>query len=140
MFPNKKKTVHNSLPLRKQPLSFWVNALVPPLVWAGIIFAFSAQSSLPSASYSPYDYILKKSAHMFVFAVLFFLTNRSFSLIREDYSLKRHWYLPVLICFVYALSDEMHQHFVPNRFAALRDVGYDMIGVLAMYLRLTKRI
>lgn len=79
-------------------------------------------------------------AHMFVFAVLFFLTHRSFALTNKNYSVKKHWYIPVLICFIYALSDEIHQHFVPNRYATVRDVGYDMVGVLTMYLKTTNRI
>lgn len=79
-------------------------------------------------------------AHMFVFAVLFFLTHRSFALTNKNYSVKKHWYIPVLICFIYALSDEIHQSFVPNRYATVRDVGYDMVGVLTMYLKTTNRI
>lgn len=140
MFQSKKKSLNNILKPQKHSLSFWLNAVLPPLLWAGVIFLFSSRSSLPSASYSPLDFVFKKMAHIFVFAVLFFLTHRSFALTSPKYSLKKHWFVPVFICFLYALSDELHQHFVPNRYATLRDVGYDMIGVLAMYLKLTKRI
>lgn len=140
MFWNKKKSVLNKVTIADKPLALWLNAILPPLLWAGFIFFFSSRSELPVAAYSTFDFILKKMAHITVFAILFVLTNRSFSLLLGNYSLKKHWYLPVLICFFYALSDELHQHFVPNRHASFRDVGFDMLGVFTMYLYKTNRI
>ena len=139
MFWNRK----NSLLTKKiagRELSLWLHALVPPIIWALIIFTFSAESTLPAATYSALDFLIKKGAHMTVFAILFWLTNRSFMLISYGYTLKKHWYLPVLLCFLYAMSDELHQHFVPNRHATFRDVGYDMLGVLIVYMRKTGRV
>ena len=134
-----QKTLFPSTVLPRS-FSFWLDALLPPVAWALVIFFFSSQSVLPGGSYSALDFVLKKTAHLFVFAVLFLLTNRAFTKTLPEYSLKKHWYLPVFICFCYALSDELHQYFVPNRQAALQDVGYDMLGVFLMYLRKTERI
>lgn len=39
--------------------------------------------------------------------------------------------LAVLICFLYACSDEWHQTFVPGRSGELRDVGIDAIGFVS---------
>lgn len=140
MFWNKKKSLFNTTRVAGKPLSVWASAVIPPLLWAGCIFFFSSRSELPAAAYSAFDFVLKKIAHITVFAVLFVLTNRGLSLTIDHYSLKKHWYVPVLICLMYALSDELHQHFVPNRHASIRDVGYDMLGVFTMYLYKTDRI
>ena len=42
-------------------------------------------------------------------------------------------YLIILFCFLYAISDEIHQLFIVNRSCELRDVLIDMIGVLIGY-------
>lgn len=36
----------------------------------------------------------------------------------------------VLICFVYALSDEFHQVFTPQRSPQIFDIAVDMVGVI----------
>lgn len=140
MWWKKKTSVLDKVYIKKHSLKVWLNAVLPPVLWATVIFLFSSRSTLPSAPYSSYDFILKKIAHITVFAILFVLTNRSFSMLSARYELKKHWYLPVLICLLYALSDEIHQYFVPNRHASLRDVGFDMLGVFSMYLRKTNRV
>ena len=38
--------------------------------------------------------------------------------------------IPLLIGFLYAVSDEIHQHFVPGRAMQARDVLIDTAGVL----------
>lgn len=38
------------------------------------------------------------------------------------------WLLPVLICLLYACTDEIHQLFVPGRSGKLSDVGVDALG------------
>ncbi len=139
MFWNRKNSLLDKK-IAGRRLSLWLSAIIPPIAWALLIFTFSAESALPSASYSALDFIFKKTAHMTVFAVLFWLTNRGFSLLNNSYSLKKHWYLPVFICLIYAMSDELHQHFVPDRHATFRDVGYDMLGVFTVYLYKTGRL
>jgi len=140
MFWNKKKSFLSSIKIAGKPLSVWINAFLPPLLWAGVIFFFSSRSELPSASYSSLDFIFKKMAHITVFSVLFIFMDRGFRVYSRNYSLRKHWYLPVFICFAYAMSDEMHRYFVPNRHQTFRDVGYDMLGVFTMYLYKTDRI
>lgn len=140
MWWKKKTSVLDKVHIKKHSLRIWLSAMLPPLLWAGVIFLFSSRSSLPSAPYSAYDFVLKKAAHITVFAILFVLTNRSFSMLYAKYELKKHWYLPALICLLYALSDETHQYFVPNRHSSIRDVGFDMLGVFSMYLKKTNRV
>ena len=112
-----------------------VLAYLPPLLWATVIFIFSAQASLPGFEESAYDFFLKKSAHVFVYLVLYTLVFHAVqSTVREEYK-KTILLLPIAICLLYAVSDELHQSLVPGRYATLRDIGYDMLGVMLAFLK-----
>ncbi len=112
-----------------------LNAYVPPVVWALIIFLLSSQSVIPGFAESPLDFIFKKSAHIFVYLVLYILIKRALDITMNKKSSKKHLFIPILACLVYAISDEFHQSLVPGRYATLRDVGYDMFGVGVAFLR-----
>lgn len=101
------------------------SAYGPVFLWAGLIFVFSAQSSLPGFDILFYDYVFKKSAHIFVYAVLYILLHRAANLDRPT---KSQWIQPLVITFIYALLDEYHQAFTPGRFPSPIDIGYDMLG------------
>lgn len=110
-------------------------AYIPPMIWAGMIFLFSSQSSLPGFEESPIDFIFKKTAHIFVYLILYLLLKRAAEITVNKKSTKVQLFLPILLCLVYATSDELHQSLVPGRYATLRDVGYDMFGVGIAFLR-----
>jgi len=106
-----------------------LNYYLPPVLWAGIIFLLSAQSALPTLSASPLDFLFKKMSHIFVYAVLFLLIHRALTRTHRQITLiPTIWLWTLLFCLLYATGDELHQSFVPGRFATLRDIGYDMLG------------
>lgn len=112
-----------------------ITAYLPPIFWASIIFIFSSQATLPGFSESVYDFVLKKFAHIFVYLVLYLLVFRAVhTTIKKEYT-KTILFLPILICFLYAISDEFHQSLVPGRYATLRDIAYDMLGVFIAFLK-----
>jgi VanZ family protein len=95
-------------------LSVWL----PVVVWAAVIFTFSSISSL-STGLGTWDMLLRKAAHMAEFAILGALLLRALG--RE---------LPAFLAGVaYAVSDEIHQHFVEGRHASALDVALDSVGV-----------
>lgn len=101
------------------------------LVWMGGIFVLSSIPSLHSPFGHFYDFMLRKLAHISVYAgltVLLFL-----ALQQHTDGTRRVWLLAVLVAGVYALTDEWHQTIVPGRQGTLRDVGIDMLGVAAGY-------
>ena len=51
----------------------------------------------------------------------------------KEYNIKDTIIVSLLICIIYALTDEIHQLFIVNRSCELRDVLIDMIGVLIGY-------
>jgi VanZ family protein len=95
-------------------LSLWL----PVVVWAAVIFAFSSIPGL-STGLGAWDTILRKAAHMAEYAILGALLLRALG--RE---------LPALFFgLAYAVTDEIHQHFVEGRHASPIDVAIDGVGV-----------
>lgn len=115
-----------------------VNAFLPPIAWATMIFLFSSQHNLPGPEVIIVDFVIKKSAHIFVYAILYVLLYRAIriALARPNLSTSstRFWLLPFIICLVYAISDEFHQSLVVGRTSTVRDVGYDMLGTFISFL------
>lgn len=124
--------------------------------WMVVIFLFSAQTGKDSGdtsgrilrlamkliywnfdAFSPqrqesllavWGVIIRKGAHFTEYAVLgALLCNalRTYAL-----SAKLRWLLPVGIGALYAVTDEIHQYFVPERACRLLDMGIDTAGVL----------
>lgn len=94
------------------------------LAWMGMIFYLSAQPDLPSAPEPLLDLILKKTAHAFVYAVLAALFYRAV----DRSGIQKINLAPWLLAVLYAVSDEIHQTFVPGRYGRATDVLIDSLG------------
>jgi VanZ family protein len=100
------------------PSSRAVSLWLPVIVWAAVIFAFSSIPSL-GTGLGVWDTILRKGAHMTEYAILGLLLLRALG--RE---------LPAFaLGIAYAVTDEIHQHFVRGRHASPVDVLIDTAGV-----------
>lgn len=126
--------------LKISTLKKYFLAYLTPTLWAGLIFLLSAQESLPGFSVSLYEFIFKKSAHMFVYAVLYFLLFRAYQKTNDKQNKKKKYIIPILICLLYTFTDELHQSTVPGRHATFRDIGYDTLGILTVLLYQLKLI
>ncbi len=105
-----------------------------------IIFSFSAQTGEASAEESlsvlgklmnfVFIYIdhntFRKIAHFLEYCALSFLCYNAFFHTRSH--LKP--YVPFAISFLYCVSDEIHQYFVPGRACRLFDIGVDTCGII----------
>lgn len=124
--------------------------------WAGVIFWMSAQTGNQSGGASeaivrwlvdvfcPHfekitqvrqtailevcHTIVRKCAHFAEYAVLAMLLANA--LRRYVLPNRLYWLLPVVISAVYAVTDEVHQYFVPDRACRLLDVGIDTCGAI----------
>lgn len=77
------------------------------------------------------SFIIRKLAHFTEYLILGFLTINMLN--KNDISKK--YLLSILICIIYATSDEIHQIFVPGRACQIRDVLIDSIGfITGVYL------
>jgi VanZ family protein len=99
---------------------------LPVIIYAGLIFYLSSLPGKDIPLLFPYQDVV---AHIIEYACFSLLINRALkannpSLLR----IGRFWSV-FLIAIVYAVSDEFHQSFVPNRFPSLLDIAYDGLGI-----------
>lgn len=105
---------------------------LPAIGWATAIFIQSSLSYIvtPDLGFDLQD----KLFHAIEYAILGFLLRRALvfqanQLIREYAS-----WLTILIGSTYAISDEIHQFFVPGRTVDIGDVAADIIGIIIIVL------
>jgi hypothetical protein len=106
------------------------SAWLPVVAWAGLIFTLSSIPDL-GTGLGDWDLVLRKVAHAAEFAVLGVLLLRAV----------QRPVLAFLLASAYAVSDEIHQTFVPGRLGSPLDVLIDMSGVavgIAVALRLRR--
>lgn len=125
----------------KQRLFWCFFAWFAVLIWMGIIFALSAQHSSESAALSGQflamlntffggslsGLLIRKAAHMAEYFLLAVLTFNAVLLSRQ----KPGPFLTFFIALLFAVSDEIHQHFVPGRACQIRDILIDAAGAIA---------
>lgn len=119
----------------KEKIKLWL----PVIIWAGIIFLFSSQMINKPAPFSWPDFVVKKTAHVTEYAILYWLLFRAISQKYKLVSSKTYW-LTLIIVIFYAFTDEWHQTFIPGREGSLRDVSFDTIGGLLSLTQIKKRV
>jgi VanZ family protein len=105
-----------------------VRLWLPVVAWTALIFVLSSFET-PDVGSGGVDYVVRKLAHLTEYAVLGAL------LVRAGGREVRAFLLGV----AYAVSDEVHQHFVPGRHATPVDVAIDAVGV-AVGVALHRRV
>ena len=107
---------------RSNPLILWL----PPVLWAAVIFAASSISQVPSFEFFFWDFAAKKVAHVTEYAVLFALIFRAAG---------KNFKSAFILTILYAVTDEIHQSFVPGRTSTVIDFGLDVSGAnIAAYI------
>ena len=119
----------NNLDLRR--IVAWLWHWLPPLLLMAFIFYLSSQPTLPQVPGKLLDALLKKLSHVAVYAALFLLLLRSWGF---HTLARRAWEIALLTTVAYAISDEVHQAFVPGRKANWYDVVIDVALPLLLYL------
>ena len=105
---------------------------LPVVLWCGVIFYFSSLQSVPSPEDTFLNFILKKTAHILEYAMLYALTYHAANISERK---NQNFFGPLLFVIFYASTDEFHQSFVLGRHARLYDVGLDTIGALFILWR-----
>jgi VanZ like family len=107
-----------------------LSAWLPVVAWAGLIFTLSSVPDL-GTGLGGWDLLLRKLAHAAEFAVLGLLLVRALGR-----PLLSFW-----LGTAYAVTDELHQSFVPGRLGSPLDVAIDAAGVavgVALAVRLSR--
>lgn len=116
--------------------------------WMGLIFFLSHQPATESSELSQglttmiiyfiesilpviidldlVHFLIRKGAHFFAYFVLGMLIT--FALGTRLCSSGRRFIVAFVICVLYAISDEVHQLFIPGRSGEVRDVLIDSVG------------
>lgn len=118
-------------------------------IWMGLIFYLSHQSATKSSELSsglldffiqsfsrliPFvevntdvlHHLIRKSAHFIAYLILGVLVMNA--LRRSEIKLQKSIVITLVICVLYAISDETHQLFIPGRSGEVRDVFIDSSG------------
>lgn len=82
------------------------------------------------------DYVIRKSAHAFIYMMLAFLVSSIFFVFNKRG--KNTIVYILFICLLFSVTDEFHQSFVPQRTSLVSDIFFDfggaLIGVAFFYL------
>ncbi|MBN1287588.1 MAG: VanZ family protein [Anaerolineae bacterium] len=124
----------------------------PALALMILILISSAQPKLPPPDGDPaavyfsglipifaglWEVLLKKTAHVLMYGLLAALYMRG--LTGSGMDARRAGYLSVVLAFLYALTDELHQGSVPGRTASGIDIGLDFTGATLATLFMRRR-
>lgn len=147
--------------MNKKTIVLWIITIL----WMGIIFSFSTNDGYQSTSTSKkvtYDMInivekkktesekmekveilhpqVRKIAHAFEYAVLYILVISSLK--TSNIKVNKIYLIALVICILYAITDEVHQLFVSGRSGELKDVIIDTAGATIglMFFNLTHRL
>ncbi|MCA9961789.1 MAG: VanZ family protein [Anaerolineales bacterium] len=103
-----------------------VKKWIPALLWMVAIFVLSNQPKGAIPSFGLWDFLVKKGSHFLAYGLL---AGLYWWALRGG---KRPFPIAFLLTFLYAVSDEWHQSFIPGRNATVMDVMIDSVGGLVM--------
>ncbi len=105
--------------------SSFIKYQFPAIVWCGVIFFLS---SLQGNEVPGLKYNTDKLAHAVVYFILGAAFHRALKFQKNPSLVSFSLLLTVLGTFLYGMSDEFHQSFVPGRMAGWNDVLADVAG------------
>ena len=140
---------------RKNIISLRVITMLLSVVWMCVIFSFSAQPALQSASASEdvssmfiriadifsgqdlsdeqvyerakaIDHVVRKIAHATEYAIL--AVTWFFVFAQYEKTVRSGYWLSQIVCSAYAVTDELHQFMSAGRSPSFRDVCIDSLG------------
>jgi VanZ family protein len=120
-------------------------------IWKAIAF-FTGQPASP-AQEAATTFVIRKLAHMseylLLFLAYFYAINKTYfnnvNSTKKDSGRSQNYRITKLVlaaflAFLYSVSDEFHQTFVPGRVGTYEDVLIDSVGILTGYLLLNFKI
>lgn len=130
-------------------------SIILVLIWMIIIFIMSSFNAEDSANQSNFivniianilninnisllSLIIRKLAHFTEYLILGTLVINMFT----KNNAKKTYLLSILLCIIYAISDEIHQIFTPGRACQIKDILIDSIGSITgiyLYKLISKR-
>ncbi|MEK7583614.1 MAG: VanZ family protein [Patescibacteria group bacterium] len=100
---------------------------IAAILWMVLIFYLSSIPDLRSNLPTFWDHLVRKTAHAVEYAVLYILLQKS----AEGHRYARTGAL--LGTVLYAISDEIHQQFIPGRVGQFSDLAIDAAAALVVF-------
>lgn len=119
--------MHETTAPKAHALRALLSGWLPPVAWAALIFALSAQPNLRFLPDPGSDFVIRKLGHMAAFGILALLL---WSPLANRSSLRRPWAWALALTVLYAGTDELHQGLVAGRYPSIVDVAIDGAGAL----------
>lgn len=105
-------------------LRYWF----PVIGWMAVIFFLSGRESTQVSDTQLINFLFFKTLHVIEYGILFLLSKRAM----------RNGMAAFLLTMIYAMTDEIHQIFVPTREGRLRDVIIDAFGAGIVWISIVK--
>ena len=105
-----------------------LRAWLPVILWMGVIFIFSGRESVSVDERFIVNFLFFKTLHVIEYSILFILFYRT----------NRNTVFAFLFTIIYAITDELHQAFIPTREGRVRDVIIDAAGAAISWIFLTR--
>lgn len=103
----------------------------PAILYAALIFILSAN---PSISPPPGFVLEDKIYHFIEYGIFSLLLFLAFSTSGREFLRKHVFLLSSLVGMAYAVSDEIHQKFVPGRSSEFLDCVADFLGIVLVQI------
>ncbi len=110
------------------------------------VFVEQLHHIAPSVDQQLLTFLVRKGAHIFAYFVLGILTFNALRRINlSRFKFNRPAVLSIIVCALYAASDEFHQLFISGRSGEIRDIMIDscaaMVGVfiISIFVRILQK-
>jgi VanZ family protein len=99
-----------------------------------VIFSFSSRQKVAFTDSYALSFLFFKTLHLIEYYALYVITYRALRNTGKDK--KNAWMTAFVITSLYAISDEIHQQFVPTREGKLRDAIIDIFAAGVAWITL----
>lgn len=100
----------------------------PVILWMAVIFLGSTRQRIVVSPEYSINFLFFKTLHVLEYGFLYLLTFRA----------TKNKVTSFIIVILYAITDEIHQLFVPTREGTVRDVIIDGLGAGVAWITITK--
>ena len=112
-------------------INYFIKYWIPIIIYMGFIYYFSSLSNpieqvIPDKVLIYFDFE-RFVYHIIEYGILSFLFYRALKI-----NVKNPQTLAILFSIIYAITDEIHQFYVPGRFSNVFDVAVNSFGAIAM--------
>ena len=112
-------------------LDYFIKYWVPVIIYMGFIFYISSLSN-PLEQIIPQKALIYLDLKRFIYHIVEYAILSLFLYRALKINTKNPQTLAILITILYAITDELHQYFIPGRISNVFDITINSFGAIAM--------